>query len=329
MNMRIATFLCGVLIALLVIGCSEEEGENDIIIPEIPPGVLHVPSEYATIQAAVDAACRGDTILVSKGTYAETSSSVVEIDGKSGLLLMSMDGRDSTKVSGQGASNYALHIAGSSAITILGFAFENVAMHAVYVTSSSDVTIVMCSMSGARSMFGYGLYIETDDCIGDETGTFEISHNLIHGNFGGGICLVNSADCSFVVASNRITGNGSMGEGNGVTLLEGAGSNGSMFWRNRISHNRGAGLYIETVRDALVKYNAIVDNGTAPGAFSGSGVHMRGGGAQDIQYNTIAYNVGGGIDLGSAPGERPVRHRSVRSVYRRCQRPSKRYLEEW
>ncbi len=301
--MKAISLLCGLSIALLGVGCSEEPAENDIVIPEIPPGVLFVPGEYATIQEAVGAAREGDTILVAKGMYSENASSVVEIDGKSDLLLKSMDGKDSTTVSGQGASDYALHIANSNDITIWGFTFENVAKHAVYVSSSNGIAIIWCSMSGARSMFGFGVYIDTDDYDCDETSTIEISHNLIHDNFGGGICLVNSSDCYFLVAGNHISGNGSMGEGNGVTLLEGGGSHGSMFWRNTVSNNRGAGLYIETLRDAVVKYNTIVDNGTVPGAFSGSGVHMRGGGDQDIQYNTIARNTGGGIDLGSAPGE--------------------------
>jgi len=34
--------------------------------------ILHVPGDYPTIQAAIDAAVAGDTVLVDPGTYVET-----------------------------------------------------------------------------------------------------------------------------------------------------------------------------------------------------------------------------------------------------------------
>ena len=46
-------------------------------------GELRVPSEYSTIQAAVDAASCGDTVLIAPGTYSET----VIVLRKSDLML--------------------------------------------------------------------------------------------------------------------------------------------------------------------------------------------------------------------------------------------------
>jgi hypothetical protein len=60
--------------------------------------ILAVPSPYATIQSAIDAASAVDTVLVSPGTYNEN------ITMKDGVLVMSSDGRAITTISsGAGA----------------------------------------------------------------------------------------------------------------------------------------------------------------------------------------------------------------------------------
>src|SRR5262245_15837686 len=52
---------------------------------------LHVPSEYPTIQAAIDAAVDGDEIIVAPGTYHEA----INFNGKA-LHLHSSDGPETT-----------------------------------------------------------------------------------------------------------------------------------------------------------------------------------------------------------------------------------------
>ena len=82
MNLRTKTFLILMIllifISILLSGCSLLRG----IIPSLPnkevspvynltKGTYYVPDEYSTIQAAVDAASPGDTIIVRDGTYTE------------------------------------------------------------------------------------------------------------------------------------------------------------------------------------------------------------------------------------------------------------------
>lgn len=60
---------------------------------EASPETIHVPDDYASIQAAVDAASLGDIIIVYPGTYIEN----VDVN-KAHLTIQSENGADTTVV---------------------------------------------------------------------------------------------------------------------------------------------------------------------------------------------------------------------------------------
>ena len=85
--------LAGVSMALVAVvaACSSSDGAG-------PPRTLAVPSEYATVQDAVDAAAPGDLVLLSPGIYRESvlvvtpsvtirgsDRNAVVLDGRGGL----------------------------------------------------------------------------------------------------------------------------------------------------------------------------------------------------------------------------------------------------
>ncbi len=77
-------------------------------------GTLKVPADFATIQAAVDAAVPGDVIVVSKGVYAENV--VVAVGG------ITLQGKNAV-IDGRYAGN-CLDVTGDG-VTVTGFTLAN------------------------------------------------------------------------------------------------------------------------------------------------------------------------------------------------------------
>jgi len=80
------------------------------------PSTINVPNDYATIQAAIDAAEPGDTILVSPGTYSEN------LRITKALTVRSTDGAEETII--DGTSSYIVIISHSD-VTFEGFTVTN------------------------------------------------------------------------------------------------------------------------------------------------------------------------------------------------------------
>jgi len=62
-----------------------------ISLPQLNAITIHVPADQPTIQAGVDAAADGDTVLVADGTYTGVGNRDVDFLGKS-ILLVSENG---------------------------------------------------------------------------------------------------------------------------------------------------------------------------------------------------------------------------------------------
>ena len=81
---------------------------------------IHVPGDYATIQAGIDAASNGDTVLVGPDTYVENISF-----RDKGLVIMSTDGPGSNVIDGNGGKAFDIYLGGGGYVELRGLSITN------------------------------------------------------------------------------------------------------------------------------------------------------------------------------------------------------------
>jgi len=204
-------------------------GANSVVLNENPnqyitineaditaDGLLTVPYEFTTIQAAISAASDGDTIYVFSGTYVEN----INYNGKN-ISIIGED-RETTIIDGNQSGRVVTLNSGESNALLKYFTIQN--GHTVYDGSSSEsnngggiyigavATIQNCiikdNISDDR---GGGLFIPSDEVI--------LKNNIIIHNTsprGGGLAIQNDIDVSLI--NNTIINN----NGIGVWLTHGA-----------------------------------------------------------------------------------------------------------
>jgi hypothetical protein len=111
-------------------------------------GTLAVPGTYPTIQAAVDAAGEGDTVLVSPGTYHENV--VIGVD----LLLRSVGGPAVTVIDGGGLGDAVSALQGSG---VEGFTLTGGAT-GLRISTGDTTHVTDCDFLGNS---GWGLWIDS------------------------------------------------------------------------------------------------------------------------------------------------------------------------
>ena len=249
--------------------------------------MLKVPSEYTTVQAAMDAAQDGCIIVVSQGTYQEN----LNLDGKN-IEIRSADPEDrsvvaATIISGEGGDDSVITIQNCNiGVAINGFTitkgkgklFDDYrAGGGIYIKNSS-ATIGFCVIENNEAEYGGGVYVE---------GALSIQNNTISGNTarynGGGLY---SLEGEHTIEGNEISENIAGLYGGGLFSVKGertivgnmisentAFSGGGLYWEsgqhtivdNTISKNTatnycGGGLWASAEGKALIADNSFVSN---------------------------------------------------------------------
>jgi len=144
---------------------------------------LAVPSQYSTIQSAIDSAVTGDTVLVSDGTYTEN----INFNGKA-IIVTSVNGASSTTINGNAAGSVVTFGTGETSGSILeGFTITNGSAGAGGGINCqySSPAITNCMINSNTADFGGGI------CCGASSPI--ITNCTISGNLakycGGGIYI--------------------------------------------------------------------------------------------------------------------------------------------
>jgi hypothetical protein len=245
-----------------------------IVLPAlVAQTTINVPADQPTIQAGIQAAANGDTVLVAPGTYQEN----IDFLGKS-ITVTSSGGPSVTTIDGGRAGSVVTFKTGESTSAALkGFTIQN----------------------GSAQFDGGGILINSASPT--------ISGNTIQNNFacsgGGGI---SSSFGSPVIQGNTIQNNtqsGCSGGGGGGIEIGGAGSakvTGNTIINNEWPSGNGGGIFLNAAGSPTISNNVISGNiatGVSP-ASQGGGIAMSNDSDALIVENLFSNNSageGGGI----------------------------------
>jgi hypothetical protein len=160
------------------------------VVPVLAGTVIHVPDDYPTIQAALNASEDGDTIMVAAGEY--DAFGVIE---KNDISIIGTEGTTVTGAIYSPAYGYLMAwVAESENINIEGVNFDGT------------------EISGGESVFGI-IYLDSTGSIADLT-----VENFIGTELGAGVAIIDEVGTSIV----EITGSTISNNGIGILVLSGS-----------------------------------------------------------------------------------------------------------
>jgi parallel beta-helix repeat protein len=191
------------------------------------PATIYVPDNYPTIQAAVDAASPGDTIIVRNGTYTEN----VDLN-KDHLTIQSQNGAESTIVQAANQDDHVFEVT-SNHIAISGFTVEGASAYSkagIYLQNADHCHISQNIAS--NSALGIYLYSSCDNDLGNNDASNDnigiglyysssgnaLINNIVTSNNAMGIYLYSSGSNN--LTNNTMSGNSHNFGIDGVALLD-------------------------------------------------------------------------------------------------------------
>lgn len=291
---------------------------SGIVDPPSAPKTIRVPGRsFSTIQAAINAAVDGDTVLVAPGTYFEN----IDFYGKY-ITVKSEAGPEITVIDGDNADSVVKFISGEGPASVLdGFTISNgrsgfdtmgfgngggiwIRYSSPHIMNNAIINNKACEGAGISVDFGSPVIQKNTitnnaqaGCSGGIGGSgisvggaaaTQILDNIISDNVtgsdGGGIALFAAGQP--IIRGNIISGNSSSGWGGGISMVN---YSDALIVSNLIFDNRaleGGGIYWSVPNSAygpILVNNTIADND----AQEGSGIFADGYDAMAKLTNNI------------------------------------------
>ncbi|NYT00644.1 MAG: hypothetical protein GKB99_02835, partial [Methanocellales archaeon] len=201
--------------------------------------IIYVPDHYTTIQAAVNAASVGDTIIVRDGTYIEN------IDVNKRLTIRSENGSDVTLVQAQSSSDYVFDVR-ADYVNLSGFTVKGATGYpgsGIYLGSGIDHCTITDN-NASNNFYGVSLASSSSNTV---------SSNIASNNYYG-IWLDSSS--SNTVSSNKVNWNNEYGIY--VTSWSST-SDSNTISSNNASNNR-YGINLEYAGNSIISNNNASNN---------------------------------------------------------------------
>lgn len=180
--------------------------------------VLNVPDEYATIQAAVDAAAPGQLVLIAPGTYHEA----VDV-GTDGIVIRGVD-RDTVILDGELELDNGIRVLGAQDVAVENLTAINYTNNGVFWVGSTGYR---ASYITTYRTGDYGIY-----AFDSTNGLIENSHTV--GSRDAGVYIGQCFPCDAVIR-NVISSNNGLG-------YSGTNSGGNLLIVESVFHNNRAGI---------------------------------------------------------------------------------------
>lgn len=185
---------------------------------------IHVPGDYPTIQAGINAAVDGDTVMVANGTYTGTGNKNLDFGGKA-ILVTSENGAESCVIDCQNSGRaFWFHYGETSSSVVSGFTMKNGSNGGIFLYNCSPIirhciikdnngrgiscsvaapTITHCVFDDNYGSQGGGIYLSTSNAT--------IRNCTFYGNDankGGAVYCYNSSPeiSSCIISWNTVSG---------------------------------------------------------------------------------------------------------------------------
>lgn len=260
-------------------------------------GINRVPSDYPTIQAAIDASVDGDTVLVAPGTYTGDGNRDIDFKGKA-ITVKSEEGPQTCIVDCQGSIDdphrgFFFHTNEEANSILQGFTITN----GFTITSYSQGGGIYCENSSPRiencvvlantALFGGGIA-----CIDSQAIIIRCIIQNNAADYAGGIRLTMTTSLSSLLTMTNcfIIGNKAKDSGGGIHCYGDIIMTNCFVVGNKAEGSSGGGIYCY---GEITLLNCTI-SGNYAGSYGGGGIHLNSGKISNsiIHGNLIPASVG-------------------------------------